>query len=123
MNCSEFEDIVNDLVREKMIDAASRGAGMAHVEICERCASRLADERALNAGLKSLAASDEGKAAPASVESALLEAFHAQASNRLARRLPAQSRSWSRWAMAAVAVILIAFGIIVYRAIQHEPQK
>jgi hypothetical protein len=123
MNCREFEDIVNDLVRAKMIDAASRGAGMAHVDICGRCASRLADERALSAGLKSLAASDEGKAAPASVEAALLEAFHAQASNRLARRLPVQSRSWSRRALAAAAAILIAFGFIVYRAIQNEPQK
>jgi hypothetical protein len=123
MNCREFEDIVNDLVRAKMIDAASRGAGMAHVDICGRCASRLADERALSAGLKPLAASDEGKAAPASVEAALLEAFHAQASNRLARRLPVQSRSWPRWALAAAAAILIAFGFIVYRAIQQEPQK
>src|SRR5262245_26603745 len=123
MNCSEFEDIVNDLVRAKMIDAASRGAGMAHVEICGHCASRLADERALSAGLKSLAASDEGKAAPASLEAALVEAFHAQASNRLGRRLPVQSRSWTRWALAAAAAILIAFGFIVYRAIQNEPQK
>ena len=123
MNCREFEDIVNDLVRAKMIDAASRGAGMAQVDICGRCASRLADERALSAGLKSLAASDEGKAAPASVEASLLEAFHAQASNRLARRLPVQSRSWPRWALAAAAAILIASGFIVYRAIQNESQK
>ncbi|HEV2667721.1 MAG TPA: hypothetical protein VG324_22590 [Blastocatellia bacterium] len=123
MNCREFEDIANDLVRAKMIDAASRGAGMAHVEICERCASRLADERALSAGLKSLAASDEGKAAPASVESALLEAFRARASNPISRPLPDRSRSWPRWALAAAAAILIASGFIVYRAIQNEPQK
>jgi hypothetical protein len=123
MNCREFEDIVNDLVRARMIDAASRAAGTAHAEICGRCASRLADERALSAGLKSLAVSDEGKAAPASVEAALLEAFRAQASNPTARRLPVQSRSWPRWAFAAAAAILIAFGFIVYRAIQNEPQK
>ena len=122
MNCREFEDIVNDLVRAKMIDAASRAAGTAHVEICGRCASRLADERALSAGLKSLAVSDEGRAAPASVEAALLEAFRAQASNPPARRLPVRSRSWPRWTLAAAA-ILIALGLIVYRAIQNEPQK
>jgi hypothetical protein len=123
MNCREFEDIVNDLVRAKMIDAASRGAGMAHAETCGRCASRLADERALSAGLKYLAASDEGKAAPDRVEAALLEAFRAQASNPLARRSPLRSRSWRRWASAAAAVILIALGFIVYRAIRNEPQK
>jgi hypothetical protein len=72
--------------------------------------------------LKSLAAGDEGKAAPASVEAVLLEAFRAGASNTISRRLPAQSRSWSRWALAAAA-ILIASGFIVYRAIQDEPQK
>ena len=123
MNCREFEDIVNDLVRAKMIDAASRAAGTAHAENCGRCASRLADERALSAGLRSLAACDEGKVAQASVEAELLEAFRAKASNRLARRLPLRSRSWPRWALAAGAVALIAFGFILYRAIHNEPQK
>lgn len=123
MDCREFEDIINDLVRAKMIDATSRAAGMAHAEICERCATRLADERALSAGLKSMAASDEEKNAPAGVEAALLEAFHAQASNPFARRLPVQSRNWPRWALAAAAAILIAFGFVVYRAVQNEPQK
>src|SRR5262245_20997747 len=123
MNCKEFEDIINDLVRAKMIDAASSAAGLAHAEICERCASRLADERSLSAGLKSLAVSDEGKAAPASVEAALHEAFSARTPNQAARALPVQSRSWLRRALAVAAAILIAFGFIVYRAIQNEPQK
>jgi hypothetical protein len=123
MNCREFEDIVNDLVCAKLIDAASRVAGTAHAEICGRCASRMADERALSAGLRALAASDEGKVAQASVEAELLKTFRAQASNQLARRLPLRSRSWPRWALAAAAVTLIAFGFILYRAIHNEPQK
>src|SRR5262249_15121536 len=124
MNCREFEDIVNDLVRSKMIDAASRAAGMAHAEICGRCASRLADERALSAGLKSLAASDEGNVAPAGVEAALLTAFRAQSSNPPARRLPGRSKRWPRWALAAAAAaILIASGFVVYRAVRNESRK
>jgi len=123
MNCREFEDIVNDLARAKMINAAMREVGLAHAEICGRCAARLADERALSAGLKSLAASDEGKIAPDSVESVLLEAFRAQAPNLIARSSQVQSRSWPRGALAAAATILIAFGFIVYLAIQNEPQK
>ncbi|HEU0174261.1 MAG TPA: hypothetical protein VFV58_08345 [Blastocatellia bacterium] len=127
MNCREFEEIVNDLVRAQSglrpIDAAFRATGVAHAEICGRCASRLADERALSAGLKSLAASDEEKAAQASVEASLLEAFRAQRSNRFARRLRVRSRSWPRWVLAAAAAILVAFGLIVYRAIQKEAQK
>jgi hypothetical protein len=35
----------------------------------------------------------------------------------------AQASNWTRWSLAAVAAILIAFGFIVYRAIQNEPQK
>ncbi|MBO0727270.1 MAG: hypothetical protein J2P52_16830 [Blastocatellia bacterium] len=35
----------------------------------------------------------------------------------------AQALNWRRWSLAAVAAILIAFGFIVYRAIQNEPQK
>jgi hypothetical protein len=123
MNCREFEDIVNDLARAKMIEAGSSVAGLAHAEICERCASRLADERSLSAGLKSLLASDEGIAAPDRIEVTLLEAFRAQAPNQVARHILVQSRSWTRWTLAAAAAILIAFGFIVYRAIQDEPQK
>jgi hypothetical protein len=123
MNCREFEDIVNDLVRSKIIDAASRAAGMSHIEICGRCASRLADERALSSGLKSLAASDEIKVAPESVETALLAAFRAQSPNTVPRPLPVRSRNLPRWALAAAAAILIAFGFIVYRAVQNEPRR
>jgi|SRR5262245_48595877 len=123
MNCTEFEDIVNDLARAKIIDAASRVTGLAHAETCERCASRLADERSLSAGLNSLLASDEGKTAPDLVEVALLEAFRAQSPNQVARRLPVRLRNWPRWTLAAAAATLIAFGFIVYRAIQNEPQK
>jgi hypothetical protein len=35
----------------------------------------------------------------------------------------ARASNWPRWALAAVAAILIAFGFIVYRAIQNRPQK
>jgi hypothetical protein len=34
-----------------------------------------------------------------------------------------QASNWPRWSLAAVAAILIAFGFIVYRVIQNEPQK
>jgi hypothetical protein len=35
----------------------------------------------------------------------------------------AQASNWLRWSFAALAAILIAFGFIVYRVIQNEPQK
>jgi hypothetical protein len=131
MNCREFENIVNDLARAKsgmgLMDVASRAASRAHAEIYGRCAARLADERALSAGLKSLAGSDEGKAAPPSVETALLKAFHARSSNQFAPRLPVRSKTWPRRVprsvMAAATAIIIVFGFIAYRAIRNEPRK
>jgi len=39
------------------------------------------------------------------------------------RSVRARASNWPRWALAAVAAILIAFGFIVYRAIQNRPQK
>lgn len=132
MNCREFENIINDLARAKMMNTETRVDGLAHAEACGRCAARLMDERALSEGLKYLAASDEGKSAPDKIEAALLEAFRAQAPTPVASHsiIRSASRSvwawprltWPRWALVAAA-ILIAFGFIVYRSAQNEPRK
>ncbi|MGH9940647.1 MAG: hypothetical protein ACREAM_30755, partial [Blastocatellia bacterium] len=50
----------------------------------------------------------------------------AAARSRLERRsqsVRALASNWPRWSLAAVAAILIAFGFIVYRAVQNEPRK
>jgi len=117
MNCENFENIVNDLARAKTMDAVTRERGLAHAETCERCADRLAGERALTAGLKALSASDEEKAAPDRVEAALLFAFRQQPI------LERVSPRWPRWALAAAAVILVAIGLIVYRALNNAPSE
>ncbi len=115
MNCENFENIINDLARAKMMDAVARERGLAHAETCDRCADRLAGERALTAGLKALSASDEGKVAPDRVEAALLVAF---------RQQPIRERVSPRWALAAAAaVILVAIGLIVYRALNNAPSE
>src|SRR5262249_44707684 len=99
MNCSEFEDIVNDIARAGPKDTVAdpaRASGLAHVEDCARCATRLADERALSAGLKSLAAREEGKTAPRALESVLLDAFRAQSAPPTQPNAPfARRRSWT----------------------------
>lgn len=118
MNCENFENIINDLARAKMMDAVARERGLAHTETCDCCAERLADERALTAGLKALSASEEEKAAPDRVEAALLAAF---------RQQPIRERvspRWPRWALAAAAMILVAIGLIAYRALNNaSPEK
>jgi hypothetical protein len=117
MNCENFENIINDLARVRVMDAVARERGLAHAETCEHCAERLAEERALTAGLKALSASDEEKVAPDRVEAALLAAFRQQPV-----QMPDSSR-WPRWALAAAAAILVTVGFVVYRALDNAPPE
>jgi len=122
MNCGNFETIIHDLARNQMMDAAARDRALAHTGECARCAAQLADERALAAGLKALAATDEAKSAPAVVETVLLAAFRRQAAMPVVETALTRSRQtiW-RWAWAAAAAILLASGFLAYRAFQNDP--
>ncbi|HEX7177071.1 MAG TPA: hypothetical protein VF240_17570, partial [Pyrinomonadaceae bacterium] len=75
MNCHNFQSIADELGRGRLMDAAQREDALGHADTCAPCAARLADGRALTAGLRTLAAQSVGQEAPARVESALLAAF------------------------------------------------
>jgi hypothetical protein len=79
MKCQEFQTNVDGLARGVLLDTRTRDAAAAHQEECEACAARLADERALTAGLRALAASMREASAPARAEAALLSAFRSRA--------------------------------------------
>lgn len=79
MKCQEFQSNVDGLARGALLDARTRDAAAAHEESCEACATRLADERSLTAGLRALAASMSDASAPARAEVALLSAFRSRA--------------------------------------------
>lgn len=79
MNCQDFENNLHDLAHGALMDARTRAAALAHADSCRRCDTRLADEKTLRAGLRSLAASASHEEAPPRVESALLAAFRSQA--------------------------------------------
>jgi len=127
MNCQEFENIIIDLARSQMMDAVLREHGLAHTEACPHCALRLADERALTAGLRALAASAEHEVAPPRIEAALRTAFRvppeqvapvavddrAVATAAVAFiQPPTPAWHWRRWAVAAAAVILAALALV-----------
>lgn len=78
MNCQDFENNLDDLSQGALMDARTRSAALAHADECRRCDTRLADQKTLRAGLRSLAAASDGEAPPR-VESALLAAFRSQA--------------------------------------------
>jgi hypothetical protein len=110
MSCRNVETIITELARGQMMEATIREDALAHMESCQHCAARFADEQMLTKGLRAVAASAASVAAPARVEAALLSAFRqGQASPQVS--LPAQARTvatpWLPWSIAAAAAILI----------------
>ena len=106
MNCQSFENIVNDLAREQLIEATLREEALHHSSVCATCAARLNDERSLTASLRSLALEMSSAGAPERVESFLLAAFNEQ---QLSRQV--QPRRRNNQTIVAAAVLLVAFGI------------
>jgi hypothetical protein len=124
MNCNEFETLVNDLARKRMMDAALRQTCDSHAKDCPRCHARLAEEKQLTVGLRALAILDENKQASAAVEANLLGAFRKQGSApqaavsaNLTSAIPVVRRSPGRpwWLAAAAAVILLLSAIAIVR--------
>jgi hypothetical protein len=106
MNCSEFEEIVQDLDRPGTRGLEMRERALVHAECCGRCAVLITQSEALDFGLHALALQDsELKASPA-VEGALLREFRRQKVQAAPRVI--------RWQFAAIgvaAMALLALGI------------
>ena len=121
MNCERFELIINDLARAQTMDAVTREKGLAHTEACAGCATRLADERALTAGLRAFAASASVEHAPAHTEAALRTMFRERAkvspltSSRVALTSASTQRHWARWALTAAAAVLVLMTLTTLR--------
>ena len=128
MNCHSFEAAINDLARDRVMDAATRNRALAHAVACSQCALRLADERALTAGLRKMAASAEE--APASVEASLREAFRATVAaprERAGANIGSGPYYWLRWAAAAAAILVVALIALTAARLRNgetqDPQK
>src|SRR5712692_9699290 len=48
MNCTEFESVVVEIARGEIAELAVHREGVAHAEMCARCARRLANEQMLS---------------------------------------------------------------------------
>ncbi|HEX8138421.1 MAG TPA: hypothetical protein VF544_12590 [Pyrinomonadaceae bacterium] len=119
MNCSDFESIINDLARAPLQDASERAEALAHAEGCQRCSVRLAEERALTSGLRTLAARAAQAQAPARVEAALLSAFRQRDNLILLKPAPEQPRRarnmrWAHAGIAAAVALLFIFAALFY---------
>jgi hypothetical protein len=124
MNCQDFEELALVLARNSLLDAATREQGLIHMEACERCASRLAEERALLARVRAIVDEMAGEEPPARVETALLAAFRAQSAIVSA---PRRARHWSNLKLAAVAagilLLISVMAVILRSAGSQRPQR
>ncbi|HCX30669.1 MAG TPA: hypothetical protein DHU55_13025 [Blastocatellia bacterium] len=111
MNCQNFEDVVNDLARDQIMEVDARARIIEHSVKCPACAQRLEGERLLAVDLRALAAEMKSLEAPEPVEKQLRAAFR---SGGLQQRSSSNNRLGYVTA-AAAAVVLIMFGIVAIR--------
>jgi hypothetical protein len=123
MNCQDFDKLVLALARNQLLEATTRAQGLAHTETCERCAARLAEERALLAGVRVVVAELAETEAPARVEVALLAAFRQQVAaptNVIA--LSVKHRYWIGWRLGAIAAGILLLISMLFAFWQRSPK-
>jgi hypothetical protein len=129
MNCRDFENLALAIARNSLLDAATREQGLIHMEVCERCSARLAEERALLAHARAVASEMAGEEPSSRVETALLAAFRAQTlttSPSAVVYAPSRTRYWSNWKLAAVAagiLLLISVLAVIWRSEGSRKQE
>jgi hypothetical protein len=106
MNCTQFEEILNDLDRPGMPEGALRESALAHAESCGPCARLLTETESLDFALQALGEQESERHAPAHVEAALLQAFRHEKQAAMRPRI-----WWQLSALAAAAAVLLTLGI------------
>lgn len=134
MDCHDFEGLVYALAEPEnqaggtgdgFLDDAIWQAAVTHAESCLACARLLTDARSLHASLAALATADQGRQAPALLESLLVSEFEREHGVRamgprpssLPASLTSLLWSWigSNWAMAAIAASALVVFLLVGR--------
>jgi hypothetical protein len=126
MSCRNFGTVLTEMARGQMLDADVRENALEHIKACQTCAARLADERALTAGLRNVASIQAAMNAPAGVESALVSAFRRRGQSPVAPAIAPASRTLSRWAalgIAAAAALLVVSALAVTRLLYVDSHQ
>jgi hypothetical protein len=109
MDCAQFEEIVHDLDRPQACSPALRERALAHAESCSDCAQLMTKSESLDFALRSLAAQDFERQAPARLEAALVQGF------RREKEIAARSTTHRYTALlAAAAALLLVFAGSLY---------
>jgi len=117
MNCLEFDKIVTELADYQPMLSTTRDAGVSHAAWCADCARKLAEVRAVSAGLL-LAAGAEIEMAPSSVKTNLMATFAQTARTAVANNVveitEARKPRWSlRVGLVAAAAAVLLFAVIL----------
>ena len=110
MSCGNFETIIIEIARDRLMDAATRERGLEHVRRCTPCATLLVEERALSRDLRAISARCSAEEIPERIETALLAAFR-QAPGQTRRSAHTIVAPRRRWLAAVAALALLTFGI------------
>ena len=122
MNCREFSQVILEIARGRLLEAAARQGALAHAEACAPCAARLNDERALNKGLQALAEANRAELnAPSRVEANLLAALRSQSARKpIAAPVFRRTVAWGRWATAAAALVALTVSVSFWREVTNK---
>jgi hypothetical protein len=123
MTCSDFEAIIIEIARDRLMDAATRERGLEHIRRCTPCATLLVEERALSRDLRALSARCAAEEMPERIETALLAAFRQAPgqTRRSAATIVAPQRR--RRLLAVAALALLTFGISLAGWIASSPKR
>lgn len=115
MNCQTFSELVSDIARDQMMDAAIRGQALAHTKECVSCAVQLRDQQRLTSDLRELVAAIKDEITSPVVWDRLSATFDSRKITHV------KSNRRGLYAAGAIAAMLIvAFGL-VQRARQRQP--
>jgi hypothetical protein len=123
MNCRDFETIIIDIARDRLMDAASRERGLEHVQRCARCATLLVEERALSRDLRSLSARCAAEEIPERIETALLSAFRQRTVAPIVTLRRRRGPRRRRWLLAVAALFLLVFCVSLAGWFASSPKR
>lgn len=111
MNCQTFSELVSDIARDQMMDAAARSQALAHANGCVSCADQLRDQQHLTSELRELVAATKDQTASPLVWERLSTAFDSRSVTNIKtnrrRRIYAASAAGS-----IAAMLILAFGLV-----------
>jgi hypothetical protein len=116
MNCPDFEPIIIEIARDRLMDAVERDRGLEHVRRCASCATLLGEERALSSDLRGLSNESASDEIPERIETALLAAFRRRQGAHAPAPIAATRNHRRTLAVAALALLTFGFALAGLRS-------